>query len=561
MSHQDDINTTADSPADRARQASLQSPECPSTPALSALKRSAGPDDLRVPEQAEADQRPQVCLVMKRLPEAVATAQEALAQYNKPPTLFMQGDALIKLRICDQGIAIAPITTTHLQSELTYAARWFEQTDKGIKATYPPALLAHTLFHRAMSWAPLLQEVVHVPIFGANWRLLLEPGYHSVDQIYYHPDHGGLPPVPETPTADELDAAKRLICEELLGEFPFVNGSHRAAAVAALIVPFVRQRIDGATPLHLFDSPQPGSGKTLLADAVAIPALGREPAANTEIANGDDLRKWVTAMAMAGERVVMIDNINARLRGAALAAALTAVEWRDRIVGTSRLAKGSVRCLWLATGNNVMMTPELARRVVRCRIDAGVPQPHLRGGFTHPDLRAWAKANRAPLIWAALTLVRHWVAQGRPDGSTLLGSYESYCRIVGGILCAADIGEFLGDLSAEQHRCDDETTEWLAFVTAWYEHFGNSEVGAEGLDKEVLAPNPEMLSLALCGTSSQRGRRIKLGQELRKRRDSVLGGHRLRVSDGVDRHGCWRYRLESCEGQLPPRSPQPRKST
>ena len=54
-------------------------------------------------------------------------------------------------------------------------------------------------------------------------------------------------------------------------------------------------------------------------------------------------------MAVAGEPVVLIDNINARLRGAALSSVLTKVEWSDRIVGTSRLARGSMRSLWLAT--------------------------------------------------------------------------------------------------------------------------------------------------------------------------------------------------------------------
>jgi len=41
----------------------------------------------------------------------------------------------------------------------------------------------------------------------------------------------------------------------------------------------------------LIDSPQPQAA-IMLADVVAIPALGKEPAANTgRSANGDDLRK------------------------------------------------------------------------------------------------------------------------------------------------------------------------------------------------------------------------------------------------------------------------------
>jgi hypothetical protein len=62
--------------------------------------------------------------------------------------------------------------------------------------------------------------------------------------------------------------------------------------------------------------------------------------------------------------------------------------------------------------------------------------------------------------------------------------------------------------------------------------------------RTTVTPNPEMLSLALAGTNTERGRRVKLGQELRKRRDAVIAGCRVRVSDRMDRHGCWHYRLE-----------------
>jgi putative DNA primase/helicase len=272
--------------------------------------------------------------------------------------------------------------------------------------------------------------------------------------------------------------------------------------------------------------------------------LGKEPPANTEIANGDDLRKWLTSTVLAEQPVVLLDNVNARLGGSALAAALTKIDWADRILGTSRLARGTINCLWLATGNNLTMTVELARRVVRCRLDGGLMRPFLRCGFTHPDLRMWAKANRHELIWAVLTLVQHWIAQGQPQGSKILGSYENYCRIVGGILQAAGIDGFLDEVQCDQNRGDETTIEWTAFVAAWFARFGIQRVNSEALDKEILGPDPEMLSLTLITTASERGRRVKLGQELRKRRDAVLGDCRIRISDSVDRHGCWHYWLE-----------------
>jgi hypothetical protein len=140
-----------------------------------------------------------------------------------------------------------------------------------------------------------------------------------------------------------------------------------------------------------------------------------------------------------------------------------------------------------------------------------------------------------------LTLVRYWVARGRPEGQAILGSYESYSHTIGGILHTAGIEGFLAD--AVQH-VDDETIEWSAFIDAWHCRFKAQHVGAAELDKEILTPNPEMLATVLVGVTSERGRRIKLGQELRKRRDAVIACHRICISDGVDGHGCWKYWLQ-----------------
>jgi hypothetical protein len=484
---------------------------------------------------------PKVIVTMKNIPEAVAAAEEALTAYNNPPRLFYRDGELVALK---PPFGLTQVNPKDLSCELGHAARWFEQTDDKVKPIYPPGLIVHDVLRRALRWAPPLRGVSGIPIFGTGWELLQRPGYHRWDEVVYQPNHAELPCVATEPADDEVTEARRLILEELLGDFPFRTDAGRAAAVAAMILPFIRDRIDGPTPMHAFDSPQPGTGKSLLADMVAFPALGREPAANTEIANGDDLRKWVTAMSMAGELVILIDNINARLSGAALAAALTKVEWSDRIIGTSRLARGSLRPLWLATGNNLEMTAEISRRVVRSRLDARVERPHLRQGFRHADLRSWAKQNRENLISAILTLIRHWVAVGRPQGSAVLGSYETYCRVVGGILHTAEIPGFLADLQSDNRSCDEETAEWATFIAAWWEKFGHRRVKSEDLDADLLAPNPEMLSLTLMTAGSQRGRRIKLGQELRKRRDAVLAGYRIGVSDTMDRHGCWHYHLQ-----------------
>jgi len=55
---------------------------------------------------------------------------------------------------------------------------------------------------------------------------------------------------PDEPTAEDITAARALLIDDLLVDFPFVDDSDRAHAIAAIILPFIRRMIDGPTPMH-----------------------------------------------------------------------------------------------------------------------------------------------------------------------------------------------------------------------------------------------------------------------------------------------------------------------
>ena len=58
------------------------------------------------------------------------------------------------------------------------------------------------------------------------------------------------------PTTEQRDRANELICDELIGELPFVGEADLTHAVA-LLLSFIRPMIDGPTPMHLIDAPTP----------------------------------------------------------------------------------------------------------------------------------------------------------------------------------------------------------------------------------------------------------------------------------------------------------------
>jgi len=65
--------------------------------------------------------------------------------------------------------------------------------------------------------------------------------------------------------------------------------------------------------------------------------------------------------------------------------------------------------------------------------------------------------------------VRHWQALGCPTSNASLGSFERWAAIIGGILEAAGIDGFLGNLDDDFGRAADETgTRWHGFIEDWW---------------------------------------------------------------------------------------------
>ena len=131
---------------------------------------------------------------------------------------------------------------------------------------------------------------------------------------------------------------------------------------------------------------------------------------------------------------MLTDNVRRRLDSAAVSAAITTGTWEDRRVGYTQILRVPVRRCWCATSNNVAVSNEIARRTVRVWLDAKTDRPWLRAGFKHSDLREWTASNRAQLVWAALTLIARWVAEGRPRPGKVpkLGMFESWSEVMAG---------------------------------------------------------------------------------------------------------------------------------
>ena len=482
------------------------------------------------------------------LARAVDRAWSVLLVSNRTPWLFRAGGLPSWVVPDDEGRPmVAPLTDERLRHILAKLGNWRRMNSKGdLVPAHPPTSQVKSLLATPDPALPVLAGIVTTPVFGRAGVLLTEPGYHADARLLYQPMPGfQLPAISEQPTAEDIAAARQLILDDLLGEFPFTSLAERAHAVSLLLLGFLRAMIDGPTPLHLIEKPTPGTGATLMVDAIATIITGSGAGVMTEGTDEEEWRKRITAKLRQIPTIVLIDNLKRQLDASALAAALTAPFWEDRVLGISEITRLPIRCLWVATGNNPTFSNEMERRLVRIRLDAHVEQPWQRSGFRHPDLMVWVRANRARLVAACLTLGCAWIAAGRRSGTRTVGSYESWAQIMGGVLEVAGIEGFLGNLDEMMEASDSEGSAWRGFVSAWWNRFGTAQVATSDLYELALATETPLP----LGVGNDRAQRTRLGKALGRMRDRMfkIGTIMARIDTRGTYQGARRWKLSADE--------------
>ena len=496
-------------------------------------------------DEDSAGTRPDIMVSGHQMLDVIEGAWRALLGQNDPPRLYVTSGLLSRLVDGESGPSIQFLNEAAAYGFLLRAANWMQQRGGQIRDSKPPAEVSRDILANPHPDLPQLDAVATTPVFDADGHLLCEPGYHAKARIWLNCDRMDVP-VPDKPTAVEVERALELIREHLFYDFPFASESDEAHAMAALLLPFVRRMITGPTPIHLVEAPTPGSGKSLLADLIAIVATGTTSEATTVTKNEDEARKKLTAILSRGRAVVVIDNVQGGLDSSQLASAITTDIWSDRILGKTQMVEFPNKVTWLVTGNNPRLTMEIARRCVRIRLEPKQERPWERSGFRHDPIRIWTQAHRQELIWSVLVIVQSWIAAGRPAGNKSLGSFEDWATVIGGILKHAGVRDFLEDTKEFYETADSETGEWKAFINAWWERYDTAPVAPA--DLMSLAEAGRHIPFAYAASSDQ-ARLAKFGRALSGLRNRKFGGVQVVVSQNRKR-GSNDYRLVTVSGDL-----------
>ncbi|GCF07330.1 hypothetical protein KDI_08940 [Dictyobacter arantiisoli] len=492
-----------------------------------------------------------------------------LRQERKNPTLFLQSARLVRITWNETKRPwIAQMGINEIKEALTHSANYYRlkkvpgaEQDYIKIAVSPPKEVAEQILARQTQKPylpfPPLVGIVETPVLRPDGTIVDQPGYDKKTRLYYAPQEGmEACAIPSTPTLAEREAALKLIWDAI-GEFSYVGDADKANALGLYLTPLIRPAVKRHVPLAIIDAPKPGSGKGLLSDGVSTIATGNSAVILTMSDSAEEMQKAITSLLIEGTTIITIDNIAGRLQSSHLEAVLTADMWRGRILGQSKMTNVPQRATWLATGNNIKIGGDLARRCYRIRLDPKVSRPWMRVGFTHSDLITWIAERRPALISALLTLARAWFVAGSPqyDHIPALGTFTGWSKTVGGILEYAGVTGFLSNLDTLYGEADEDNAQWEGFFQSWLETIGEEWVtsanlfqyitvarggndiagdGDEKCDSDLAESLPANLQIAL--KDKPNSFKVRLGKALDRRVDECFGSENIHLEKMREKH-------------------------
>jgi hypothetical protein len=349
--------------------------------------------------------------------------------------------------------------------------------DLGVPDDLVKALVSRT----GWDLIPKLTGITTVPVMRADGSIHAHGGYDAMTGYYFLSDLAGMA-VPARPSREEAVAATDWILREVFGDFPFKQPDHKAALLAMVLSCLLRPTIVGPMPAFLINAPLRGTGKTLLAQLVALILLGEKAPATQPPTEETEWRKLLFAAALAGQAFLLFDNVPAAsvLKSSTLDMVITAGTIHDRHLGHSKTGIAALRSLILFTGNNVRLGGDLPRRVIPIVLDSNEARPERRSGFARDPIEPWVMANRAAIVSRLFTIARAY-RQAFPPGSPSyqsglprFGGFEAW-ESIRGMVHWLGLGDAASGLDALHEAADDDTMERAEILEALKGVFGDRE--------------------------------------------------------------------------------------
>ncbi|MDK9705007.1 MAG: PriCT-2 domain-containing protein [Sulfuritalea sp.] len=505
-----------------------------------------------------------------RLPEVLDAIETAL-QEDRSNQLFVHSGRLARVYLAGdtnvgivrrpKGALILHQVDASLAAELATAAAMhlkFDSRSGDDKRIDCPRRAAESILSRGY-WPgiPKLEGIAEGPFILPDTRVIDQPGYDAGSQIFMAGCRiSGYSRPPSKPALGDAERAVAAL-HAAVETFPFVSEHDRTAALAGIITGLIC-RVLPARPMFPITAPTPGTGKSLLADTMAIVAIERQASVLSLGHDDAEAEKRLGGVLLAGDQVVNIDNVERPLGGDLLCQMTTQPSLRLRPLGTSGMLSVPTNALLIATGNNLQIKGDLKRRVCLIRLDARSERPeHRKFARNHIE---YVSANRGRLIHAALTIPLAYLAAGAPEVDIHpMGGFELWDRMVRRPLVWLGLPDPLA--TSEGLRDSDPDLEnlrqFLFECAAIYkrESFTAADVLADALEtirdaggKSTGVPIRPSLRDAVRAVCRDKPGSSQLGYWLRAHRDRIVDGMFIERSSDDGHAKVARWRVVSTAG-------------
>lgn len=499
-------------------------------------------------------------------PDEHRVIDEVVAAMAGDPDLYQRGGQLVRVIWVADGTdghpTLREVEPPTLREFITRNVCLLKPDKKGdwIPA-HPPGWLVTGVQSRG-EWPGVrtLTAISRSPVLRPDGSVVQIPGYDERTHVLYLPG-GEFPIIHDDANLDDaLDAMERIL--EVVRDFPFASAEHRSAWLAGLLTLAARHAFIGNAPMFLIDANVRGAGKTLLAQVAGRIALGCDVPVSTYSHEPGEMRKAFTAMVIAAEPMVLLDNLSGSFGNDVIDRAVTSQRWCDRVLSTNTQVDLPMTTVIWATGNNVTVQGDTTRRIVHIRLDSTLERPEDRGDFVHKDILAHVAQHRASLYADAITILAAFKRAGCPLPSDLrpFGSFEGWSRLVRGAVIWLGLPDPCSTRDGLEVAADTEKELLLDLLDALDAHDPNGEgVVVATLMTELypgLNPPSDATSVALrvaieAVTNCLPGKvptARQVGSRFKRLRDRVVGGRKLTSRPGEKRSGGVVWRVVWQEG-------------
>ncbi|NCP82675.1 MAG: hypothetical protein GW826_10245, partial [Rhodoferax sp.] len=361
---------------------------------------------------AAAKHKPSIKVEAGELHRIVDAAENELAATRR---YYQRGGLIVAINTDPESAAteIKQVSQPGLLRALSSAAIWtrFDGRTQCDVVCDPPARHVTVLFDsEGYQHLPALTGIARQPHLRADGSLVREAGFDTATGLFGVFDARQFN-VADQPTRLQAEQALDEL-RALLGEFAFAQPHDQSAALAGMLTAAIRPSLALAPMFHV-RAPQIASGKSYLTSILVAFASPSSPSALAFPTNDEECQKLLLATLLIAPGAIVFDNLTTDLIPfKSLCSALTEEHLTGRILGVSKTATVGTRALFLSSGNNVDAVRDMTRRCITINLDPQCETPATRQFAADP--LSHVRANRARYVTLALTLIRAWIAAGKP---------------------------------------------------------------------------------------------------------------------------------------------------